>query len=341
MSAVKVIAYIIAAIFILWGGLSICGAYGEHGQTGWILEGVIFILAGFGLLWFARRPVKAGVAKVSSVIPPYAEIVPAKKPVQRNNWSIVSIIAILVITLFPVVGGVYGYKGGVSNLFGMSNNWKSIGPPNTSISGLKVFSSEFSCPPVYVILLITSKDQLLSSGVIEDFDVEEWHWTDISNGMPWSDFPIITLRQDENNTHLLWVSYEGKEYWVDQNGKWSLVEGSADSPYLNPVENLVVIDQDYQSRLGWQRPPGEISQIQVVTCHWPESTPTWVFALIKGTKGLRYLYLYEETIGVFGNTIFGCISGFILAVLVILLSTIFLVIYRRRRQSEKRQNHNN
>ena len=100
----------------------------------------------------------------------------------------------------------------------------------------------------------------------------------------------------------------------------------------------MVIDQDYQARLGWQKPPREISQIQAVTCHWPESTSTWVFATLKETEGLWNLYFYEDAfdaIGIFGYTIFGCVSGFILAVLVCTISIIFLVIYMRRKQPEK------
>lgn len=59
MSAVKIIAYIAAAILIFFGVLFIWGAFGEGGQTGWVPVGVISVLIGFGLIWFASRQ-KAG-----------------------------------------------------------------------------------------------------------------------------------------------------------------------------------------------------------------------------------------------------------------------------------------
>ena len=55
MSALKIIAYIVAAIFIFFGVLFVWGAFSPDGSTGWIPVGVISILAGFGLIWFAGR----------------------------------------------------------------------------------------------------------------------------------------------------------------------------------------------------------------------------------------------------------------------------------------------
>lgn len=55
MSALKIIAYIAAAIFIFFGILFVWGAFSPDGSTGWIPVGVISILAGFGLIWFASR----------------------------------------------------------------------------------------------------------------------------------------------------------------------------------------------------------------------------------------------------------------------------------------------
>ena len=55
MSAVKVIGYIAAAIFIFFGILFIWGAFSPTGSTGWIPVGVISVLAGFGLIWFVGR----------------------------------------------------------------------------------------------------------------------------------------------------------------------------------------------------------------------------------------------------------------------------------------------
>ena len=55
MSALKIIAYIAAAIFIFFGILFVWGAFSPNGSPGWIPVGVISILAGFGLIWLASR----------------------------------------------------------------------------------------------------------------------------------------------------------------------------------------------------------------------------------------------------------------------------------------------
>ena len=55
MSALKIIAYIAAAILIFFGVLFIWGAFSPQGQIGWILIGGISVLIGFGLIWFAAR----------------------------------------------------------------------------------------------------------------------------------------------------------------------------------------------------------------------------------------------------------------------------------------------
>ena len=60
MSAVKVIGYIAAAIFIFFGILFIWGAFSPTGSTGWIPVGLISVLAGFGLIWFVGRQKPAG-----------------------------------------------------------------------------------------------------------------------------------------------------------------------------------------------------------------------------------------------------------------------------------------
>jgi DNA-directed RNA polymerase subunit RPC12/RpoP len=51
----KIIAYIAAAIFILFGVLFTWGAFSPQGSVGWIPIGVLSILVGFGLIWFASR----------------------------------------------------------------------------------------------------------------------------------------------------------------------------------------------------------------------------------------------------------------------------------------------
>ena len=55
MSAGRIIAYIIAAILILFGVLFILGAFSPQGQSGWILIGLISAGIGFVLIWFASR----------------------------------------------------------------------------------------------------------------------------------------------------------------------------------------------------------------------------------------------------------------------------------------------
>jgi hypothetical protein len=57
----KIIAYIAAAILILFGVLFIWGAFDPTAPDGWILVGAISILIGFGLIWLAQRQ-KAGQA---------------------------------------------------------------------------------------------------------------------------------------------------------------------------------------------------------------------------------------------------------------------------------------
>jgi hypothetical protein len=51
----KTIAYIAAAIFIFFGFLFLWGAFSPQGSVGWVPIGVISILAGFALIWFASR----------------------------------------------------------------------------------------------------------------------------------------------------------------------------------------------------------------------------------------------------------------------------------------------
>ena len=55
MSAVKIIAYIAAAILIFFGVLFIWGAFSPNGADSWIIIGLISVAIGFGLIWFAAR----------------------------------------------------------------------------------------------------------------------------------------------------------------------------------------------------------------------------------------------------------------------------------------------
>jgi len=55
MNAVRLIAYIAAAIFIFFGVLFVWGAFSPQGSIGWIVIGVISVLIGFGLIWLGGR----------------------------------------------------------------------------------------------------------------------------------------------------------------------------------------------------------------------------------------------------------------------------------------------
>jgi H+/Cl- antiporter ClcA len=55
MSAIRIIAFIAAAILILFGVLFIWAAFGEHFNSGWLVTGLISVAIGFGLIWFGAR----------------------------------------------------------------------------------------------------------------------------------------------------------------------------------------------------------------------------------------------------------------------------------------------
>lgn len=55
MTAIKIIAYVAAAILIFFGVIFIWGAFSPQGSTGWILIGLISVGIGFGLIWFGSR----------------------------------------------------------------------------------------------------------------------------------------------------------------------------------------------------------------------------------------------------------------------------------------------
>ncbi len=55
MSAVRIIAYIAAAILIFFGVLFIWATFSPQGNLGWLLIGVISVGIGFGLIWFAQQ----------------------------------------------------------------------------------------------------------------------------------------------------------------------------------------------------------------------------------------------------------------------------------------------
>lgn len=62
MSAVKIIAYIAAAILIFFGVLFIWGAFSPKGADSWIIVGLISVAIGFGLIWFAAKRIATGPA---------------------------------------------------------------------------------------------------------------------------------------------------------------------------------------------------------------------------------------------------------------------------------------
>lgn len=55
MSAIKIIAFISAAILIFFGILFVWGAFSPQGSPGWILVGVISIVFGLVIIWFGAR----------------------------------------------------------------------------------------------------------------------------------------------------------------------------------------------------------------------------------------------------------------------------------------------
>ncbi len=57
MNAIKIIAYIAAAICIFFGVLFIYATFSPQGQIGWLIIGCISVLIGFVLIfWAARKP---------------------------------------------------------------------------------------------------------------------------------------------------------------------------------------------------------------------------------------------------------------------------------------------
>jgi hypothetical protein len=55
MTAIKIIAYIAAAILLFFGVMFIWAAFGTTFNSGWLITGFISVVIGFGLIWFAGR----------------------------------------------------------------------------------------------------------------------------------------------------------------------------------------------------------------------------------------------------------------------------------------------
>jgi predicted membrane protein len=62
MSAIRIISYIGAAILLFFGVLFILATFSPGSQIGWLFIGIILVLIGFGLIWFAQRQKSAAQA---------------------------------------------------------------------------------------------------------------------------------------------------------------------------------------------------------------------------------------------------------------------------------------
>ena len=67
MGAGKIIAYLAAALLLVFGALFILGAFSPEGQAGWILIGLILVGMAFVLIWLASRRKEAG-AETTEII---------------------------------------------------------------------------------------------------------------------------------------------------------------------------------------------------------------------------------------------------------------------------------
>ena len=63
----KTITYIAAAILIFFGVLFIWGSFSPQGSAGWLTVGIVTVLIGFGLIYFAsrRKPAEGGPTNVT------------------------------------------------------------------------------------------------------------------------------------------------------------------------------------------------------------------------------------------------------------------------------------
>jgi len=67
MSAGKIIGYISAAIFIIFGTLFILSAFSLD-NIGYIFVGLVLVLIGFGLIWFAGRITSASAGNQEGAV---------------------------------------------------------------------------------------------------------------------------------------------------------------------------------------------------------------------------------------------------------------------------------
>jgi DNA-directed RNA polymerase subunit RPC12/RpoP len=65
MTAGRIIAYIGAALFLIFGFFFILAAFGEQFNSGWLITGFILVAIGFGLIYLAGRLKKTAAADQS------------------------------------------------------------------------------------------------------------------------------------------------------------------------------------------------------------------------------------------------------------------------------------
>ena len=63
MTAGRIISYVAAAIFLIFGFLFILAAFGEVFNSGWVVIGLVLVAIGFGLIYLAGRLGKTAQAE--------------------------------------------------------------------------------------------------------------------------------------------------------------------------------------------------------------------------------------------------------------------------------------
>lgn len=63
----KTIAYILGGIFVFFGVLFIWASFGQAFNAGWFLTGLVTVVIGFGLIWFAARRKASEASQNSNV----------------------------------------------------------------------------------------------------------------------------------------------------------------------------------------------------------------------------------------------------------------------------------
>jgi DNA-directed RNA polymerase subunit RPC12/RpoP len=63
MTAGRIISYVAAAIFLIFGFLFVLAAFGEQFNSGWLIIGFVLVAIGFGLIYLGGRLGKAAQAE--------------------------------------------------------------------------------------------------------------------------------------------------------------------------------------------------------------------------------------------------------------------------------------